>query len=40
MTKDDLRFVFVWLLLTFLFVGDPDIWDVLHNYVMKIGECK
>lgn len=37
---DDLIFLFIVLALLFLFAGDPDVWDKLHERVMTTAECK
>lgn len=36
----DLRLIAVFLLLAFLFSGDPDVWDVIHNKAMQMEACK
>jgi hypothetical protein len=28
------------LVIVFLFYGEPDVWDKLHNYVMSMEVCK
>ena len=36
MNKDEFRF-WVWLgIIVFLFYGDPDVWDKLHDAVMNM----
>ena len=40
MSNNDLRFM-VWLLvLVFLFQGEPNVWEKLHDYVMHMEVCK
>jgi hypothetical protein len=40
MSTDDFRF-WVWLfVVVFVFYGDPDVWDKMHDYVMHIETCK
>lgn len=35
MSASDVRFIVVTLVLTFLFVGDPDVWDGLRHLAMQ-----
>jgi hypothetical protein len=40
MSSSDFRF-WLWLgVVVFLFYGDPDVWDRLHERVMATAECK
>lgn len=40
MSADDMRF-WIWLgVVLFLFYGEPDVWDKLHDSVMSVGVCK
>jgi hypothetical protein len=40
MSTNDFRF-WVWLfVVVFVFYGDPDVWDKMHDYVMHIETCK
>ena len=40
MSADDLRFwVFIWIAV-FLFYGEPDVWDKLHDKVISMEICK
>lgn len=36
MSASDIRFAATVVILAFLFSGDPDVWDVLHDYVMRV----
>ena len=36
MSSSDIRFVATVIILYFLFSGDPDVWDLLHDYVMRV----
>lgn len=40
MDSDDFRFWILLLTLCFLFAGEPDVWDKLHDRAMAGGECK
>ena len=40
MSNSDVRFWVVLLTLCFLFAGEPDVWDKLHDKAMSIEECK
>lgn len=35
-----MRDVLLILLLIFLFEGDPDVWDKLHDKAMSVESCK
>ena len=40
MSASDMRFS-IWLLaIVFLFYGEPDVWDALHNKIMSMETCK
>jgi hypothetical protein len=40
MSNSELKF-WVWLfVVVFVFYGDPDVWDKMHDYVMHIETCK
>lgn len=40
MSANDFRFL-VWIfLVVFLFDGEPDVWDKLHDKVMNMETCK
>ena len=40
MSASDMRF-WIWLgVVVFLFYGEPDVWDRLHDAAMKIEACK
>ena len=32
--------VLIFMLLVFLFAGEPDVWDKLHDKVMSMEQCK
>jgi hypothetical protein len=38
MSRGDTTLIIMVLALFFLFLGEPDVWDVLHRHVM--GTCK
>ena len=40
MSTDLFRYVIVVFVLIFLFDGDPDVWDKLHNKAMGMEACK
>jgi len=40
MSNNELRFWILLLVLVFLFQGEPDVWDKLHDYVMHMEVCK
>ena len=40
MNSDDFRFWVLLLVLCFLFAGDPDVWDRLHDRAMTMETCK
>jgi hypothetical protein len=40
MKSDDFRFWVMLLALCFLFAGDPDVWDRLHDKAMAMETCK
>ena len=40
MSADALRYILVVFVLIFLFDGDPDVWDKLHDKAMQIETCK
>jgi hypothetical protein len=35
-----MRDILILILLIFLFVGEPDVWDKLHDKAMSVGNCK
>lgn len=40
MTRDESRF-WIWLfVVVFLFYGEPDVWDKLHEKIMNMETCK
>jgi hypothetical protein len=40
MSNNELRF-WIWLFVVlFVFNGEPDVWDKLHDYVMHMEVCK
>ena len=41
MTANDIRFWLFVAISVFLFAGEPDVWDKLHDYAMNINtkEC-
>jgi hypothetical protein len=40
MNRQDIALVVTGLVLFFLFQGDPDVWDKLHDRVMSMENCK
>jgi hypothetical protein len=40
MSWGDVRLISVFLALMFLFSGDPDVWDRLHDAAMQVGCIK
>jgi len=40
MTRGDVLFIFTVLVLIFLFQGEPDVWDMLHERAMNMPLCK
>jgi len=40
MKIDDVVFAVFVLALAFLFAGDPDVWDKLHEKAMSVEVCK
>lgn len=40
MSADTMRYLFACLVLIFLFDGEPDVWDRLHDKVMSMEVCK
>jgi len=32
--------ILILILLIFIFVGEPDVWDKLHDKAMKMENCK
>lgn len=40
MSAQDVKFIVVVLALVFLFQGDPDVWDRMHNAAMSAGCVK
>lgn len=40
MSGSDTRFLLAMLALIFLFSGDPDVWDKLHDRAMQTEVCK
>lgn len=40
MKADDFLFLFTVLALLFLFAGEPDVWDKLHERAMSMETCK
>lgn len=40
MSADTVRYVIVVLVLIFLFDGDPDVWDRLHDKAMGVEVAK
>lgn len=40
MSSDDFRFFVLFLVLMFLFAGEPDVWDKLHDKAMSVEVCK
>ena len=40
MSADTFRYVLVCLILIFLFDGEPDVWDRLHDKAMNVEVCK
>jgi hypothetical protein len=40
MDSNDTRFWVFLLVLCFLFVGEPDVWDRLHDKAMSLETCK
>lgn len=40
MERDDFRLWVFILILCFLFAGDPDVWDRLHDKAMTTETCK
>jgi hypothetical protein len=40
MTREDVRFIVMTLVLVFLFLGEPDVFDKLRDYAMSTEVCK
>ena len=40
MGSDDTRFWVFLLVCCFLFAGEPDVWDKLHDKAMAVETCK
>lgn len=40
MTGNDLRFWIVVWVTVFMFIGEPDVWDKLHDMAMSVEVCK
>lgn len=40
MSADTFRYVIVVFVLIFLFDGEPDVWDKLHDKIMNMETCK
>jgi hypothetical protein len=40
MSWQDIRGVVMLMVVVFLFAGEPDVWDKLHDKVMSMENCK
>jgi hypothetical protein len=40
MNGDDIRLWVFLLVVVFLFAGEPDVWDKLHDKAMNMENCK
>lgn len=40
MNQQDVALLVAFLVLFFLFQGEPDVWDKLHGIVMNMESCK
>jgi len=40
MSWSDVRLFIAILILAFLFAGEPDVWDMIHNKTMSMEACK
>jgi len=40
MSWQDIRGIVMLMVVVFLFIGEPDVWDKLHDKVMSMENCK